>query len=111
MRDARERVAVANRRYAQAQDRALWADVAAAARGAGGLRGTVRAATALARALVQRGGPPPGEELPALRPVARARDTHEYADWAVVTAGGRAPLVRVDPSGGPLHVAFVVLPF
>jgi glycosyltransferase involved in cell wall biosynthesis len=111
MPDGRARVADANRRYAAAQDEALWADVAQAGRGAGGLRGTLRAGAAVARALVEPGGPLDGDAPPQLRPIPRARDTHEYADWAAVMAGDRAPLVRVAPGDRPLHVAFVVLPF
>jgi glycosyltransferase involved in cell wall biosynthesis len=109
--DGRARIAAANRRYAQAQDRALWADFAAAARGAGGVRGVLRATAAVARALTEPSGPAAGDAPPPLRPIARARATHEYADWVAVTAGDRAPLVPVTPGGGPLHVAFVVLPF
>src|SRR5690242_13285677 len=111
MADGRARVAAANRRHARAQDEALWSDVAAAARGAGGVRGTLRAGAAVARALVEQDSPADGDGPPPLRTIPQARTTHEYADWAAVMAGDRAPLEPVDPAGGPLHVAFVVLPF
>src|SRR4051812_22343370 len=131
-----QRIAGANRRFALAQDRAVWTDLAAAeaGRGAGGPRGRLRAAAAVARQLTEHprpgggDGPPPlpanppgppaprepprgGGGPPPLRTIPRARAAHEYADWAAVAAGARAPLVAGDPDRTQLHLAFVILPF
>jgi hypothetical protein len=113
MTEHSQRIALANRRFALAQDRAVWTDLAAAEarRGAGGLRGKLRAAAAVARQLTERASPEGGDGPPPLRTIHRARDAHEYTDWASVTAGARAPLVSGAPDRAQLHLAFVILPF
>jgi beta-1,2-rhamnosyltransferase WsaF-like protein len=107
------RIAAANRRFARAQDRAVWTDLAAAeaGRGADGLRGRLRGAAAVARRLTEQAGPEGGDGPPPLRAIPRARDAHEYADWAAVIAGARAPLAAAAPDRSQLHLAFVILPF
>lgn len=113
-----DRLLEANRSLGSLQREAFWSDLAESSAGqASGARRWAAALTGTARELAMRGDDAAGAAAdgpPQATQVARARDRHEYSDWARVMREGPAELAPSPPGLAdrtPLHVAFVILPF